>query len=163
MLFKIYSCQYLYFIALQYSAEYRLLSEGVRLWLSPFSFSNREGWNGQSKSYRICCHTVVQSSRNSPGFSQVSGFYKDLLKKVNEYLLKALKETYFVLDFQLFITRKREMWNMLKKDRDWSCIYRDRNEQWMKCWFSSKYIKILVNFFISLIKNWFYEIIFIGW
>ena len=27
----------------------------------------------------------------------------------------------------------------LKECRDWSCIYQDRNEQQMKCWFSSKY------------------------
>ena len=26
-----------------------------------------------------------------------------------------------------------------KKYRDWSCIYQDRNEQWMKRWFSLKY------------------------
>ena len=29
--------------------------------------------------------------------------------------------------------------DVLKKNRDWSCIYQDRNEQTMKCWFSSKY------------------------
>ena len=28
---------------------------------------------------------------------------------------------------------------VLTKYRDWSCIYQDRNEQWMKRWFSSKY------------------------
>ena len=28
---------------------------------------------------------------------------------------------------------------VLKKYRDWSCIYQERNEQWMKRWFSSKY------------------------
>ena len=45
----------------------------------------------------------------------------------------------------------REKWTMnetliffkiravLKKYRDWSCIYQERNEQWMKRWFSSKY------------------------
>ena len=28
---------------------------------------------------------------------------------------------------------------VLKKYQDWSCIYQERNEQWMKRWFSSKY------------------------
>ena len=28
---------------------------------------------------------------------------------------------------------------VMKKYRDWSCIYQDRSEQWMKRWFSSNY------------------------
>ena len=32
-----------------------------------------------------------------------------------------------------------EIWGVFKKYRDWSCIYQDRNEQWIKRWFSLKY------------------------
>ena len=53
-----------------------------------------------------------------------------------------------VLRLKLYLPR--EKWTMnetliffkiravLKKYQDWSCIYQDRSEQWMKRWFSSK-------------------------
>ena len=43
--------------------------------------------------------------------------------------LMTMDETFIFFDKQ----------GVFKKYQDWSCIHRDRNEQWMKHWFSSKY------------------------
>ena len=67
----------------------------------------------------------------------------------NVYCLQNTKRVEKVSRLKLYLQKQKWTMNemfivfkilsVLKKYRDWSCIYKSRNEQWMKCLLSSKY------------------------
>ena len=58
------------------------------------------------------------------------------VEKVSRLKLYLPREKWTMNETLIFFFKIRAV---LKKYRDWSCIYQERNEQWMKRWFSSKY------------------------